>query len=50
MNELLLATTEKGLVRVAYANQGYDIVLQQLARDVSPRVLRAPTRLDTVAR
>jgi methylated-DNA-[protein]-cysteine S-methyltransferase len=47
---LLLAATEKGLVRVAYANQDHDIVLQQLARDVSSRVLRAPARLDTVAR
>lgn len=47
---LLLAATEKGLVRVAYASQDYDLVLQQLARDVSPRVLRAPARLDTVAR
>jgi methylated-DNA-[protein]-cysteine S-methyltransferase len=46
---LLLAATEKGLVRVAYANQDHDIVLQQLARDVSSRVLRAPARLDTVA-
>jgi methylated-DNA-[protein]-cysteine S-methyltransferase len=47
---LLLAATETGLVRVAYANQDHDIVLQQLAHDVSPRVLRAPARLDTVAR
>jgi methylated-DNA-[protein]-cysteine S-methyltransferase len=47
---LLLAATETGLVRVAYANQDHDIVLQQLAHDVSPRVLRAPARLDAVAR
>ena len=38
---LLLAATEKGLVRVAYALEGHDRVLTQLATRVSPRVLRA---------
>jgi methylated-DNA-[protein]-cysteine S-methyltransferase len=47
---LLLAATPKGLVRVAYASQGHDLVLQGLARDVSPRILRAPARLDGAAR
>jgi methylated-DNA-[protein]-cysteine S-methyltransferase len=47
---LLLAATPKGLVRVAYASQDHDLVLEHLARDVSPRVLRAPARLDAVAR
>ena len=47
---LLLAATPKGLVRVAYASQDHDSVLQGLARDVSPRILRAPARLDPVAR
>jgi methylated-DNA-[protein]-cysteine S-methyltransferase len=47
---LLLAATQKGLVRVAYASQDHDLVLEHLARDVSPRVLRAPARLDAVAR
>jgi methylated-DNA-[protein]-cysteine S-methyltransferase len=47
---LLLAATQKGLVRVAYASQDHDRVLEHLARDVSPRVLRAPARLDAVAR
>lgn len=47
---LLLAATPKGLVRVAYASQGHDLVLEGLARDVSPRILRAPARLDRVAR
>ena len=40
----------KGLVRVAYASQDHDLVLEGLARDVSPRILRAPARLDAVAR
>jgi methylated-DNA-[protein]-cysteine S-methyltransferase len=47
---LLLAATPKGLVRVAYASQDHDLVLEGLARDVSPRILRAPARLDHVAR
>jgi methylated-DNA-[protein]-cysteine S-methyltransferase len=47
---LLLAATERGLVRVAYAAEGHDSVLQQLTERISPRILRAPARLDTVAR
>jgi methylated-DNA-[protein]-cysteine S-methyltransferase len=47
---LLLAATPKGLVRVAYPSQDHDLVLEDLARDVSPRILRAPARLDRVAR
>jgi methylated-DNA-[protein]-cysteine S-methyltransferase len=47
---LLLAATERGLVRVAYPREGHDRVLEQLAERVSPRVLRAPARLDPVAR
>jgi methylated-DNA-[protein]-cysteine S-methyltransferase len=46
---LLLAATPRGLVRVAYASQDHDLVLEGLARDVSPRILRAPARLDRVA-
>jgi methylated-DNA-[protein]-cysteine S-methyltransferase len=47
---LLLAATEQGLVRVAYPSAGHDAALAQLATLVSPRVLRAPGRLDPVAR
>jgi methylated-DNA-[protein]-cysteine S-methyltransferase len=47
---LLLAATEQGLVRVAFAVEGHDTVLQSLADTISPRVLSAPARLDTVAR
>lgn len=50
LGALLLAATEKGLVRVAYAREGHDRVLEQLAHSVSPRVLRAPARLDLAAR
>jgi methylated-DNA-[protein]-cysteine S-methyltransferase len=38
------------LVRVAYASEGHDAVLASLAEKVSPRILRAPARLDGAAR
>ena len=47
---LLLAATTVGLVRVAYDIEDHDAVLATLAGSVSPRVLRAPARLDAVAR
>jgi methylated-DNA-[protein]-cysteine S-methyltransferase len=47
---LLLAATNAGLVRVAYASEDHDMVLQALADRISPRVLRAPARLDATAR
>lgn len=47
---LLLAATEQGLVRVAFQREDHDAVLERLATVVSPRILRAPARLDTVAR
>lgn len=47
---LLLAATEQGLVRVAYAREDHAAVLQHLADAVSPRILNAPARLDTAAR
>ncbi|MEV0080564.1 methylated-DNA--[protein]-cysteine S-methyltransferase [Nocardia neocaledoniensis] len=50
VGELLLAATPKGLVRVAYASEDHDRVLATLGEKLSPRILRAPGRLDTVAR
>lgn len=47
---LLLAATPAGLVRVAYAREGFDTVLESLATRLGPRVLRAPGRLDGAAR
>jgi methylated-DNA-[protein]-cysteine S-methyltransferase len=47
---LLLAATDLGLVRVAYELEGHDQVLQTLTTLVSPRILRAPGRLDQAAR
>jgi methylated-DNA-[protein]-cysteine S-methyltransferase len=50
VGNLLLAATTVGLVRVAYDVEDHDAVLAKLASVVSPRVLRAPARLDDAAR
>ncbi|MFI0467979.1 MULTISPECIES: methylated-DNA--[protein]-cysteine S-methyltransferase [Saccharopolyspora] len=50
VGELLLAATERGLVRVAFDRQGHSSVLESLAELISPRILRAPARLDEAAR
>ncbi|MDN5761619.1 MAG: methylated-DNA--[protein]-cysteine S-methyltransferase [Microlunatus sp.] len=47
---LLLAATERGLVRIAFAVQDHDRVLAELAEQISPRILRAPRRLDQAVR
>lgn len=47
---LLLAATTVGLIRVAFDIEDHDAVLSRLAGAVSPRILRAPARLDPVAR
>lgn len=47
---LLLAATERGVVRVAFEREGHDAVLQALADRISPRILHAPVRLDETAR
>jgi methylated-DNA-[protein]-cysteine S-methyltransferase len=47
VGRLLLAVTPRGLVRVAYLDDdAEDPVLEELASRLSPRVLRAPRRLD----
>lgn len=50
LGKLLLAATPKGLVRVAYASEDHDKVLEALSEKISPRILRAPQRLEVVAR
>ncbi|MEA2624566.1 MAG: methylated-DNA-[protein]-cysteine S-methyltransferase [Candidatus Binatota bacterium] len=50
LGPLLLAATSTGLVRVAFDREDHDAVLGRLARDVSPRMLAAPRRLDLAAR
>jgi methylated-DNA-[protein]-cysteine S-methyltransferase len=49
VGELLLAATAQGLVRIAFASEDLDTVLQSLATKISPRILRAPRRLDLAA-
>jgi methylated-DNA-[protein]-cysteine S-methyltransferase len=47
LGTLLLATTPRGLVRLAYVDyEDEDEVLEQLATNVSPRVLHVARRLD----
>jgi methylated-DNA-[protein]-cysteine S-methyltransferase len=49
VGDLLLAATEAGLVRIAYAGEDHDRVLGTLADRISPRILRHPSRLDDAA-
>lgn len=48
VGRLLLAATSQGLVRVAFEAEGHDAVLAVLAERISPRIMRAPGRLDPV--
>ena len=50
LGPLLLVASERGLIKVAFASQDHDLVLDQLATSISPRVLEAPRRLDPAAR
>ncbi len=43
---LLVASTPRGLVRLAYIDDGEQEVLEELSRRVSPRVLRSARKLD----
>jgi methylated-DNA-[protein]-cysteine S-methyltransferase len=49
LGPLLLAVTDAGLVTLSYTDYAPDI-LDQLARRVSPRIVRRPARTDTVRR
>ena len=49
VGELLLAATDRGLVRVSFARENHDAVLAALADRISPRILRAPERLQDAA-
>jgi methylated-DNA-[protein]-cysteine S-methyltransferase len=51
LGTLLLASTGRGLVRIAYLDGGdEDAVLADLAARISPRVLAAPRKLDEARR
>jgi methylated-DNA-[protein]-cysteine S-methyltransferase len=45
-----VAATERGLLRVMLPNEDRDTSLQRLAREVSPRILEAPVRVDAARR
>ncbi|GAA3609450.1 methylated-DNA--[protein]-cysteine S-methyltransferase [Marihabitans asiaticum] len=50
LGRLVLAATPRGLVRVGFADvEGEERVLAEVAREVSPKVLRSPGRLDKAA-
>jgi methylated-DNA-[protein]-cysteine S-methyltransferase len=50
LGPLTVAATQRGLVRVAYPDRPLDTVLEVISREISPRVLEAPQRLDAVRR
>jgi methylated-DNA-[protein]-cysteine S-methyltransferase len=47
---LLLAATTRGLARVAFQIEDHDRVLETISARISPRILRAPKRLDEAMR
>jgi methylated-DNA-[protein]-cysteine S-methyltransferase len=47
---LLVAATKRGLVRLAFPEEGIDSVLESLAQRVSPRIVEAGDSLDPVRR
>jgi methylated-DNA-[protein]-cysteine S-methyltransferase len=50
LGDLLVAVTPRGLVRVAFEDEGRDEVLEDLARTLSPRILEASGATDEVRR
>lgn len=49
IGSLLLAASPRGLLRVAFACEGFEQVLEAVAQRISPRILSAPRRLDRAA-
>jgi methylated-DNA-[protein]-cysteine S-methyltransferase len=47
---LLVASTRRGLVRLAYSDERPDLVLEELAEGLSPRVLEDAVALDPIRR
>lgn len=50
LGKLLLAATPRGLIRVAFASEDHERVLENLALKLSPRILRSSELLDTASR
>ncbi|WP_054952261.1 methylated-DNA--[protein]-cysteine S-methyltransferase [Flaviflexus massiliensis] len=49
IGKLLVASTNQGLVRVAFEREDFDKVLDSLAKKVSPKLLESPASLDPIA-
>jgi len=50
LGSLMVAVTERGLVRLSYPDEDLATQLDELAERVSPRILAAPERTDAVRR
>ncbi len=50
VGRMLVATTRRGLVRIGLPRQSFDELLEDLAAEVSPRLLELPRRTDDVRR
>jgi methylated-DNA-[protein]-cysteine S-methyltransferase len=50
IGDVVVASTERGLVRLALPGASLDDVLARLSEDVSPRILAYPQRLDEARR
>lgn len=50
IGKLLVATTPRGLAKLAFPSESPESVLERLAREISPRILELPTKLDDVRR
>lgn len=48
--ELLLAASDRGMLRLAFPEEDTESVLARLAARVSPRIVEAPARLDPIRR
>ena len=47
---LLVAASARGLLRLAYPDEPVEALIEELAEEVSPRILEAPGRLDPLRR
>ncbi len=50
LGEILVAGTDRGLVRVALPRESFDEVVDELAARISPRVVELPRRVDEARR
>ena len=50
LGPLVAAVTRRGLVTLSYGEEEFELEARRLARYVSPRILRAPRRVDPVRR